>query len=452
MSLSAILASFSGFVWGLPLMLLLVGTGLYLSVRLLFIQGRGFKHAFKILTGAYDEEEAPGEISHFRALSTALSATIGTGNIVGVAAAILAGGPGAVFWMWVTACVGMATKFTSCTLSVHFRKIDADGEAHGGPMYFIERGMGANWKWLAVLFAGFTALASFGIGNMFQVNSIVSAVNGLLFGEHATVLLATRWVIGLSVAALVALVILGGIKRIAQCASFLVPFMCAFYILAGLVILFKNAATIIPGFKTIFYYAFHAPEAIQGGLLGTVVRAGVARGLFSNEAGLGSAPMAHGAAKTKEPVREGLVAMLGPFVDTLVVCTITALVIVCTGAYDTLQDKGQLTSFAFDQGWAGSGRLVNIGIILFALSTLIAWSYYGDRATAYLFGKKAVRSYRWVYVGFVVLGALRPLDDVINFCDGLNGLMAVPNLIALIVLTPIVVKLTRDYLDRHHGT
>ena len=213
-----------------------------------------------------------------------------------------------------------------------------------------------------------------------------------------------------------------------------------FYILAGLVILLKNVPSIFPGLKTIFYYAFHTPAALGGGLLGTVVRAGVARGLFSNEAGLGS-----------DDVREGLVAMLGPFVDTLVVCTITGLVIVCTGAYDLLHDKGQLTSFAFDRGWAGSGRLVNIGILLFALSTLIAWSYYGDRATAYLFGKKAVRSYRWVYVGFVVLGALRPLDDVINFCDGLNGLMAVPNLIALIVLTPVVVKLTKDYMGRHHG-
>jgi AGCS family alanine or glycine:cation symporter len=446
--MSAFLAQLSSFVWGLPLMILLVGTGFYLSIRLFFIQARALKHAFHILSGKYDNKSDPGEISHFSALSTALSATIGTGNIVGVAAAILAGGPGAVFWMWLTACIGMATKFTSCTLAVHFRKVDGEGETHAGPMHFIELGMGKKWKWLAVLFAVFTALASFGIGNMFQVNNIVSAVNGLIHGQVQEVLSSTRWMVGGMVAVLVALVILGGIKRIAQCASVLVPMMCAFYILTGVIILIKNAELIIPGFQTIFYYAFHTPEALGGGLLGTVVRAGVARGLFSNEAGLGSAAMAHGAAKTKEPVREGLVAMLGPLIDTLIVCTITALVIVCTGSHEMVSDKGQLTSFAFNQGLPGAGWLVNVGVVLFAFSTLVAWSYYGDRAVDYLFGKGAVKSYRWVYIFFIMLGALRPLDDVINFCDALNGLMAIPNLIALICLAPIVLSLTQDYMKR----
>jgi len=446
--MSQFLNQFSAFVWGVPLMMLLVGTGLFLTVRLRVVQWRGFAHAWRIVCGKYDKHTDPGEISHFHALATALSATIGTGNIVGVAAAILTGGPGAVFWMWVTACVGMATKFTSCTLAVHFRTIDEKGEAHCGPMHFIEQGMGKNFKWLAVLFAVFTMLASFGIGNMFQINSMVTAINGLIYGEGAQVVDALRWIVGIATAACVALVILGGVKRIATVASVLVPFMCGFYIIAGLFILLKNAHLILPGFQLIFTQAFSAPESVAGGLLGGVIRSGVARGLFSNEAGLGSAAMAHGAAKTNEPVREGLVAMLGPFIDTIVVCSITALVIICTGAYEITTVKGQLTTVAFNTGLPGSGWLVSLGIILFAFSTLIAWSYYGDRAADYLFGAKAVKIYRWFYIGIIVVGALRSLDDVINFCDALNGLMAIPNLIALIALTPIVVNLLKDYFKR----
>lgn len=448
MDLSQFLSSFSSFVWGVPLMILLVGTGLYLTLRLCFVQLRGFTHGINVVCGKYDKASDPGEISHFAALTTALSATIGTGNIVGVAAAILVGGPGAVFWMWITACVGMATKFTSCTLSVHFRRIDQSGEAHGGPMHFIELGMGKKFKWLAILFATFTALASFGIGNMFQVNNMVTAANGLIFGNGAEVSLFMRLSIGLITAVIVASVILGGIKRIANVASKLVPLMCLFYISAGLIILVKNIDLIVPGIQLILTQAFHAPESVAGGLLGGVIRSGVARGLFSNEAGLGSAAMAHGAARTDEPVREGLVAMLGPFIDTMIVCSITALVIVCTGAYETVLVKGQLTSAAFEMGLPGSGWLVSVGIILFAFTTLIAWSYYGDRAVDYLFGSRAVSGYRIIYVGTVMLGALRPLDDVINFCDALNGLMAIPNLIALVVLAPVVAKLTKEYFQK----
>jgi len=448
MNISELLSNFSSFVWGVPLMGLLVGTGLYLTARLLFVQFRGFTHGWHVIRGKYDNPDDPGEISHFRALSTALSATIGTGNIVGVAAAILTGGPGAVFWMWVTAWVGMATKFASCTLAVKFRRVDENGEAHGGPMHFIEQGMGKKFKWLAVLFALFTALASFGIGNMFQINNMVVAINGLIWGNGAEIFLSVRWIVGLATAFVVALVTLGGIKRIARVSSILVPFMCLFYITAGLIILFKNVELIIPGIKLILTQAFHAPESVAGGLLGGVIRSGVARGLFSNEAGLGSAAMAHGAAKTKEPVREGLVAMLGPFIDTIIVCTITALVIICTGAHEMVSVKGQLTSAAFELGLPGSGNLVGIGIILFAFTTLIGWSYYGDRAVDYLLGSRFVALYRWIYVGFIVIGALRPLDDVINFCDALNGLMAIPNLIALIVLAPVVIRLTSDYFRR----
>lgn len=429
-------------------MVLLVGTGLFLTFKLKFIQAFGFKHAWGIITGKYDDAKAPGEISHFQALATALSATIGTGNIVGVAAAILVGGPGAVFWMLVTAIVGMATKFTSCTLAVHFRRVDDVGVVHAGPMHFIEQGMGKKFKWLAVLFALFTALASFGIGNMFQVNNIVSSVSELVFGEGAHIVLSTRLVVGGIAAFLVALVILGGIKRIAKTASFLVPVMCLMYVGTGVIILIKNSVLILPGIKTIWFFAFNAPESVAGGLLGGVIRSGVARGLFSNEAGLGSAPMAHGAARTKEPVREGLVAMLGPFIDTIVICSITALVIVCTGAYTTVSVKGQLTSAAFEMGMVGSGWIVSVGVVLFAFSTLIAWSYYGDRAVDYLFGERAVLPYRFIYVGFVLIGALYSLDDVINFCDALNGLMAIPNLIALVALSGVVANLTKDYFTR----
>lgn len=438
-------------VWGPPLMVLLVGTGLYLSGRLSLIQIRGLRHAIQIVTGKFDKKDDPGEITHFRALTTALSATIGTGNIVGVAAAILAGGPGAVFWMWVMACVGMATKYASCTLAVHYRRVDENGETAGGPMHFIERGMGSKFKWLAILFALFTAVASFGIGNMFQINSMVAAVNELVYGVGEPIQSHIQWSVGLLTAMVVSSVILGGIKRIAQVAGVIVPVMCLSYICVGLFILIKNYHLILPGFSLIIEQAFVAPESVSGGLIGGVIRAGVARGLFSNEAGLGSAAMAHGAAKTKEPVREGLVAMLGPLIDTLIVCSITALVIVTTGAYEFVKVKGQLTSAAFEMGLPGSGWIVSVGIILFAFSTLVAWSYYGDRAVDYLFGRKYVVYYRWIFIGFILIGALRKIDEVIDFCDIMNGLMALPNLVALIVLAPVVSQLTQEYCRKNKG-
>ncbi|MDL1974380.1 MAG: sodium:alanine symporter family protein [Deltaproteobacteria bacterium] len=448
MDIANIITRIDGYIWGAPLMILLVGTGLYLTLRTSFIQFRAFGHGVKVLRGTFDRQDDPGEISHFRALSAALSATIGTGNIVGVAAAILVGGPGAVFWMWITAIVGMATKFGCCALSVHFRRIDESGEAHGGPMYYIEMGMGPSFKWLAVLFAMFTAAASLGIGNMFQINNLAAAVNTLLYGHDLQSTHTVNLIVGIVTASAVALVILGGVKRIAGVASRIVPFMCVFYILAGLLILLLNSAAIPHGLALIFQSAFTAPESVAGGLLGGVIRSGVARGLFSNEAGLGSAAIAHGAARTREPIREGIVAMLGPFIDTIVVCTITALVIICTGAYETVAVKGKLTSAAFEMGLPGSGKLVSFAIIFFAFSTLLSWSYYGDRAVDYLFGKKAVLPYRLVYVGFVILGSVIHLNVVIDFCDAMNGLMAIPNLIALITLTPLLVSLMHDYMKR----
>ncbi len=448
MSIGDLISKLDSFIWGPPLMVLLVGTGLYLTGWMRLVQWRGFVHAIKILSGKFDKKGDPGEVSHFSALSTALSATIGTGNIVGVAAAVIAGGPGAVFWMWITAVVGMATKFTSCTLAVHFRKLDTSGEVHGGPMYYIERGLGKKWRWLAVLFAVFAVTASFGIGNMFQVNNVAAAVNSLLYGADAASVPAVNIYVGIICSFAVAAVILGGIKRIAAFASKIVPFMCVFYVLAALVILARFAAEIPHGIELILTQAFTAPESVAGGLLGGVIRSGVSRGLFSNEAGLGSAPMAHAAARTKEPIREGLVALLEPFIDTLMICSLTGLVIVCTGAYELGIEKGKLTSAAFELGLPGAGKMVAVAVVFFAFSTLIAWSYYGDRAASYLFGKKAVLPYRLIYVAFVFIGSIVKLDKVIEFCDAMNGLMAIPNLIALIALAPLVAKLLQDYFKR----
>ncbi|RJP56212.1 MAG: sodium:alanine symporter family protein [Candidatus Auribacter fodinae] len=448
MTIPDLIAKINSFVWGIPLMVLLVGTGLFLTSRMKFVQFRGFKHACSILRGKYDRPGDPGEITHFRALATALSATIGTGNIVGVATAVMLGGPGAVFWMWVTALVGMATKFTSCTLAVHFRKIDEQGEAHGGPMHFIEQGLGKRFRWLACMFAFFTATASLGIGNMFQINNVSAAINTLIFGYGQKPVIAINVIVGLIGASLVAMVILGGIKRIAQFSGKILPVMCLFYVIGGLIILIKNYDLILPGLQLIFTKAFSAPESVSGGLLGGVIRHGVARGLFSNEAGMGSAAIAHGAAKTNEPVREGLVAMLGPFIDTIIVCSITGLVIICTGAFDQTADSAKMTSLAFDIGLAGSGWMVSVGILFFAFSTLVSWSYYGDRAVDYLFGKKAVTPYRIVYVIFVFIGAISSFPTVICFCDTMNGLMAIPNLIAIAVLSPLVARLAADYFKR----
>ncbi|MCF6147806.1 MAG: sodium:alanine symporter family protein [Candidatus Kuenenia sp.] len=441
--------AFNGYVWGAPLMVLLVGVGLFLTFRLLFVQFRGFAHGIKVLRGNYDDERDPGEITHFQALSTALSATIGTGNIVGVAAAILTGGPGAVFWMWITALVGMATKFTSCSLAVHFRRIDKNGEAHGGPMHFIEIGMGPKFKWLAVLFAFFAIMASFGSGNMFQINNVVVSLNELIRGSSEPSFLFNV-IVGVVIAIVVGFVIIGGVKSIGSVASKIVPFMCTFYVIGGVFILTINYSAVPSGFYTIFYYAFHAPESIAGGILGSVIRSGVARGLFSNEAGLGSAAIAHGAARTKEPIREGLVAMLGPFIDTICICSMTALVIIVTGAHEVCDVKGELTGKAFSIGIGSNigAKFVAASIIFFAFSTLISWSYYGDRAADYLFGKKAVHPYRIIYLGFIILGATMKIGPIINFCDSMNGLMAAPNLIALAVLSPVVASLTKDYFRR----
>jgi len=439
----------------------------------------------KCISGVYDDPEEKGDISHFQALCAALSATIGTGNIAGVATAIAHGGPGAVFWMWVTALVGMATKFTSCSLAVKFRTVHEDGSASGGPMYYLRDGFRPNWlrgllgdpattsiaAGLGFLFAVFTVLSSFGIGNMVQSNSVVDGLRFVVpeeWSEPGFSLLGSfqveffNLIVGLFLSGLVAMVILGGIKRIARVASAIVPVMCCVYVLGALAILVLNARGLPEAFALIFRHAFSDTQAMAGGFAGAVVartiRFGVARGVFSNEAGLGSAPMAHAAAKTKEPIREGYVAMLGPFIDTIVVCTMTALVIIVTGTWMEASSQNELVGaalscHAFQKGlrfgdFTLGHVLVSFGLVFFAYSTILSWSYYGDRCAEYLFGERAIKPYRIAYCIAVVFGATGALRMIWTIADILNGLMAVPNLIALLALGGWTAKAAKDYGQR----
>lgn len=437
----------SGLLWGNPITLIvLLGTGLYLTLRMGFVQLRGFRHATHLVSGRYTDPQHVGEVSHFQALSTALSATVGTGNIAGVAAAISLGGPGALFWMWVTAFLGMATKFAECTLSLKFREVSPNGEISGGPMYTLLHGL--KMKRTAVLFASFALIASFGIGNMVQANSVVDGISYIYpeAREYA-------WLFGVIMATLVGLVIIGGVKRIARVAAILVPFMAIFYVAGSLLVLFNHAADIPGALSTIFNSALNV-SAVGAAAVGEAIRWGVARGLFSNEAGLGSSPMAHAAARTNEPVREGLVAMLEPFIDTLVICSMTGLVIIVTGSYIDRPDNlvgAALTAHAFSETLGTAGAwVVGGGLTLFAFSTIISWSYYGDRSARFLFGEAAVMPYRVVFSLLVVFGAAVPLQLVWNFADVANILMAIPNLIALILLAGLVKKLKTDYFSRTH--
>ena len=567
------LGKVAGYIWSMPLVILLVGTGVYFSIRLVFPQFRRIGHSIAVARGKYDNPDDPGDITHFQALCAALSATVGVGNIAGVAIALHAGGPGAIFWMWVAALFGMVTKYAECTLSQKYRVIHSNGTISGGPMYYIEKGMGSRFKWLAIAFAICGLIATFGGGNMVQSNSmtiaftdqfatqkfhnstplskmsngketgmaqdktfIVKASNGktievdisraktvsdllnaindhpenmsrivmaeiatdrnsiefadLTDGRHeftlasanggklikdlgfingegninklsngkiSTVIpdnLLLRAVLGVAISAIVGMVIIGGIKRIGKVASKLVPVMSAIYVAGALFIILWNYDRIADSFYLIFKHAF-TPTAATGGFAGaTVLYAitwGVRRAAFSNEAGLGSAPIAHAAAKTKEPVREGLVAMMGPLIDTLIICTMTALVIIITGEWTGKADSSVLTKNAFNAGipYFG-GVIVAIGLILFAISTAISWSYYGDRCAEYLFGSKAIMPYRCVYVVALFVGAMVQLEFVWNFSDITLGLMAIPNLIAIIALSGVVISLTKDYFSRKH--
>ncbi|MEN8107635.1 MAG: alanine/glycine:cation symporter family protein [Pseudomonadota bacterium] len=437
----------SGLLWGNPLTLLvLLGTGLYLTIRMGLVQLKGFRHSIHLIAGKYSSHKDQGEVSHFQALATALSATVGTGNIAGVATAISLGGPGALFWMWVTAVFGMATKFTECTLSLKFREVAPDGTIAGGPMYTLLHGL--KMRRTAAAFASFALIASFGIGNMVQANSVMDGL-GYIFPDLHEI----AWLIGTVLAVLVGLVILGGVRRIAKVAGTLVPFMAILYVAAALLVLLNHIDDIPAAFATIFNHALN-PWAVGGAAVGEAIRWGVARGLFSNEAGLGSSPMAHAAARTNEPVREGLVAMMEPFIDTLVICTMTGLVIIVTGAFQESSESlmgAALTAHAFSSSLGNAGAVVvGGGLTLFAFSTIIAWSYYGDRSAYYLFGERAVMPYRVCYTLLVVIGAAVPLQLVWNIADITNILMALPNLLGLILLAGLVKKLKDDYFSRPH--
>ncbi|TWI71760.1 AGCS family alanine or glycine:cation symporter [Desulfobotulus alkaliphilus] len=431
-----------GFVWGAPLLVLLVGTGIWLTWALRGIQVSALMHALYLaLVKRKEDKKEEGDISHFQALMTALSATVGTGNIAGVATAIAIGGPGALFWMWVTGVLGMATKYAEAVLAVAYREKDEKGEMRGGPMYYIAKGVG--WKWMAVLFALFASIAAFGIGNMVQSNSVADAVQSTFN--------IPVWVTGLVLMVLVATVVLGGIKTIGRVTSVLVPVMIVFYMLASIAVLLLFADQIPAAFGLIFTHAF-SPIAATGGFAGSVlmltIRMGVARGVFSNESGLGSAPIAAAAAQTGHPVTQALVSMTQTFIDTLVVCTLTGLVLILTGAWSSGATGASLTAGAFEMALPGLGSyIVTIGLILFAYSTMLGWCYYGEKSIEYLFGEKAVLPYRVVYVLFVAIGATLKLELVWGLADVFNGMMAFPNLIALLILTPVVVRYTKEYFE-----
>ncbi len=431
----------SDIVWGVPLQVLLVGTGIFLTFALKGLQFRGLWHSLYLaLVKRKEEGAAEGDISHFQALMTALAATVGTGNIAGVATAIAAGGPGALFWMWITGLFGMATKYSEAVLGVKFRQVDKFGTMSGGPMYYISKGLG--WKWLGVLFAIFASIAAFGIGNMVQSNSVADAVNTTFHIDH--------WLTGLVLAIATALVILGGIKSIGRVTGFLVPIMIVFYTSAALVILIINYKLIPSVFGMVFKYAF-TPHAAIGGSLGALmrvtVRMGVARGVFSNESGLGSAPIAAAAAQTKDPVTQALVSMTQTFIDTIVVCSLTGFVIISSGLWNEGFDGAELTTRAFSTSLPGNigGIIVSIGLILFAYSTLLGWSYYGEKSLEYLFGENWVKPYRLVFCAVVFIGAVVKLQLVWSIADVFNGLMAVPNLIGLLALSGVIVKETNKF-------
>ena len=440
--INTILDTIDAYVWGIPLIVLILAVGLFLTIRLKGVQftnlGRAFKYIFK------DETDGKhGEVSSFAALCTALSATIGTGNIVGVATAIVSGGPGALFWMWLAALVGTATKYSECLLAVKFRQVDEDGHVVGGPFNYIEHGMGPKWKWLAKIFAFFgIGVGLLGIGTFTQVNGRTYS-----------------WTVVISCLILtfcVALVLIGGIQRISKVAQVIVPFMAATYFLAGILIILFNITDVPAAILTIVQSAFGL-KAAAGGALGAMVVAmqkGIARGIFSNEAGLGSAPIAAAAARTNEPVRQGLVSMTATFIDTIIICSITGIAIVLTGAYDMGLEGVAVTTKAFQLGLpfpdGVASFILMLCLVFFAFTTILGWDYYSERCLEYLTNgkKKCIKAYRWVYILCVFIGPYMTVSAVWTIADIFNGLMAIPNLIALVALNGVVAKETKDYLDR----
>lgn len=426
------------------MLVLLVGTGIFLTIRLRGLQFRGLLYSLYLaLIKRKEDGASEGDISHFQALMTALSATVGTGNIAGVSIAIATGGPGALFWMWITGLFGMATKYAEAVLAVKYREKDKHGAMKGGPMYYISKGLG--WRWLAIVFAVFASVAAFGIGNMVQSNSVAEAVLATFHIKH--------WVTGLFLAVITGLVIIGGIKSIGRVTSVLVPVMILFYVVAAVIVIAINYKAIPEAFGLVFKYAFTATAA-TGGFLGALVlqtiRLGVSKGVFSNESGLGSAPIAAAAAQTKNPVSQALVSMTQTFIDTIVVCSLTGFVIITTGLWHSGSTGSELTARAFSHGLPGSwgGIIVAVSLILFAYSTMLGWSYYGEKSLEYLFGAGSVKPYRIVFCIFIFIGAYTKLDLVWAVADVFNGLMAIPNLVALLALSGIVVQETNRHYAR----
>ena len=442
-----IITGFSDLAWGTPLLVLLLGGGLFFLLYSRMLPFRYFRHAIAILLGRYDDPNEPGHINHYQALSTALAATVGMGNITGVALAITMGGPGAIFWMWVSALLGVTTKYFTCTLAVMFRGQDSNGELQGGPMYVIVKGLGQNWRPLAIFFS---VTGMIGVLPMFQVNQLTQVVRDVvLIPNQVEAGFTSNLVSGLLVAILVGVVIFGGIKRIGKVTGRMVPVMVALYVGLVLYIIFSNTGNILPSFALIFRDAFTA-KSILGGSLGALVITGVRRAAFSNEAGIGTAPMAHGAAKTNEPVREGLVAMLGPVVDTIVVCTMTALALIMTGVLNAGESDGiTMTADAFELAMPGIGAyLLTICVAVFSISTMLSFPYYGTKCFSFIFGARHSYIYKWFYLLTIPLGATATLGTVVGIFDGAYALMAFPTMLSALLLSPHVVRASKDYFNR----
>lgn len=458
--IESINSAINGFVWGVPMLVLLVGTGILMTLRTRGVQFRKFGYAMKNTIGKifHKTKAGKGEMTPFQAMSTALAGTVGTGNIAGITTAVTLGGPGAIFWLWVTALIGMCTKYAEVTLAVKFRERNKHGDWVGGPMYYIKNGLGPKWKWLGGVFAVLGAIAAFGIGNIAQVHSIADSVKSVAvaFNENA----ASRetmicLITGICVAIFVALVLLGGVKRIGQVTEKLVPLMAVIYIVCALIVVFANISAVPGVFASIFKGAFN-PAAVTGGAAGMSIKLamtkGVGRGVFSNEAGLGSAPIAHAATSEKNPVKQGLYGIFEVFMDTIVICTLTSLVVLCSGAadgnYGNAAAAGVSTTvvgFSSVFGAKAGSVILAVGLLLFATSTILGWALYGTRCAEFLFGSKIIRPYQIIFCLVVVAGAVADLTLVWDISDTLNGLMSIPNLIALLLLSPVVIKVTKEH-------
>ncbi|MFV0555250.1 MAG: alanine/glycine:cation symporter family protein [Mangrovibacterium sp.] len=447
--LAEITGELANIAWGYPLLILLVGGGLYFLISSRFAPFRYLGHAIQIVRGKYDDEHDAGQLKHYEALSTAIAGTVGMGNIAGVAVAISMGGPGAIFWMWISAIVGVATKFFTCSLAVMYRGKDSNGEIQGGPMYWMTEGLGKKWKPVAIFFSVITMIAVLPIFNANQLTQVICDI--YLAPKGIDTGMTAKFIIGGILALIVGLVVVGGIKRIGEVAGKLVPIMVVIYVVAVLYIIFSNASEIIPSFKLIFVDAFTA-SSVMGGALGALIITGIRRAAFSNEAGMGTAPLAHGAAKTNEPIREGLVAMLGPIIDTIIVCTMTALALIITGVWHSSDAEGiTLTAQAFKQSIPYGDYVLMICVLFFSLSTMFAFPYYGAKCMNFLFGAHRAHYYNYIVLVLIVVGSAMAMTTVVNIIDIAYALMAFPTMISALILSPKVRAAAKDYFRRYEA-